>query len=506
MSIEASQGRLRDRRPVSVIDIGSNSIRLVIYEGVARAPTFLFNEKMLAGLGRGIVTTGELDPEGVERAVAEFRRFRALSEQAGAESMHVLATAAAREAKNGPEFIRRAEEILGTPIRVLSGRQEAYYSALGVISSIHKANGVVGDLGGGSLELVDVKDEEMGEGITLPLGGLKLQDLASGSLEAASRIVSAELARATWLRQCGGRSFYCVGGTWRNLARLHMASRRYPLEVMHQYEMDPAQCVPFLKRVASGDIGKMKGIERISKNRRALLPYGAIVLLEIIRTARPAKLVISANGVREGYLYSLLPEAERKTDPLISAAEELAILRSRSVTHVRELAEWTGEAFAVLGIEETEDQARYRRAACLLADIGWRAHPEYRGTQSLNVIAHGSFIGIDHPGRAFIALTSLFRHEGLFDDALSPKMRELATPLYAERARILGGLMRVVYLLTASMPGVIPKLKWDKRPDGSLVLLVPRSHAALMGERPQGRMKQLAKLLGRKLTLEVAPE
>ncbi|WP_173931692.1 exopolyphosphatase [Chelativorans sp. Marseille-P2723] len=504
MSLKNSQGRLQDRRPVSVIDIGSNSIRLVIYEGIARSPTFLFNEKMLAGLGRGIVTTGELDPDGVSRALEEFRRFRALSEQAGSDSLHVLATSAAREAKNGPEFIRRAEEILGTNIRVLSAREEAGYSALGVTSSFHGADGVMGDLGGGSLELVDIKSHERGEGITLPLGGLRLQDMAGGSLEAAGQIARAEVARAEWLGECEGRTFYCVGGTWRNLARLHMSVTRYPLEVMHHYELDPEKCLPFLKRVAQGNVSKMKGIERVSKNRRALLPFGATVLLEVIRAAKPARIAISANGVREGYLYSLLPEKARGADPLLSAAEELALLRARSVTHAHELADWTGEAFAALGIEETKNEARYRRAACLLADIGWRAHPEYRGTQSLNIIAHGSFAGIDHPGRAFIALTSMFRHEGLFNDELSPEMRKLATPLYAERARLLGGLMRVVYLLSASMPGVIPRLKWERRSDGALALIIPRDRADLMGARPQGRMAQLAKLTGRNLVLEVA--
>jgi len=506
VGVETSQGRLQDRRPVSVIDIGSNSIRLVIYEGIARAPTVLFNEKMLAGLGRRIVTTGELDPEGVSRAVEEFRRFRALSDQAGAQSLHVVATAAAREAKNGPDFIRRAEEILGTRIKVLSGREEAYYSALGVISAFYKADGIVGDLGGGSLELVDVKDHCIGEGITLPLGGLRLRDMAGASLTAASDIVRQEIARASWLDGGQGRAFYCVGGTWRNLARLHMCTSHYPLEVMHNYEMDPAGSTAFLKRVARGDIENMRGIESVSKSRRALLPYGATVLLEIIHAANPSKIIISANGVREGYLYSLLSKEDQAADPLISAAEELALLRSRSFTHVHELAEWTGEAFAALGIDETEVEARYRRAACLLADIGWRAHPEYRGTQSLNIIAHGSFIGIDHPGRAFIALTSLFRHEGLFDDALSPEMRKLATPLYAERARLLGGLMRVVYLLSASMPGVIPRLKWEKGTDGSLALLIPRDWASLMGERPQGRMAQLAKLTGKSLVLKVAKD
>ncbi|MCT7375877.1 exopolyphosphatase [Chelativorans salis] len=503
MSTAVSQGRLPNRRPIAVIDIGSNSIRLVIYEGVARSPTVLFNEKMLAGLGRSIVTTGELDPDGVTRAVEEFRRFRALSEQAGAQSLHVLATAAAREATNGPDFIQRAERILGTEIRVLSGREEASYAALGVIAAFHDADGIMGDLGGGSLELVDVHGETMGEGITTPLGGLKLREMTGGSMSEAARIARDELARAEWLEKGAGRTFYCVGGTWRNLARLHMNVTRYPLPVMHHYELDPEKDAAFLKRVAKGDIDKMTGIERVSKNRRALLPYGAAVLLEVIRTAKPAKIVVSANGVREGFVHSLLGEEERRADPLISAAEELALLRSRSVTHARELAEWSGTAFAAFGIEETEDEARYRRAACLLADIGWRAHPEYRGTQSLNIISHGSFIGVDHPGRAFIALANLFRHEGLFDDALSPEMRNLATPRYVERARLLGGLLRVVYLLTASMPGIIPRLKWEKREDGALALLVPRSHAALMGERPHGRMAHLARVTGLNLVLDV---
>lgn len=499
-----TQGRLQDRRPLSVIDIGSNSIRLVIYEGIARSPTALFNEKMLAGLGRGIVTTGKLDEEGVTRAVGEFGRFRALSEQAGSQSLHVLATAAARDAENGPDFIHRAEEILGTRIRVLTGREEAKYSAYGIMCGFHKPDGIVGDLGGGSLELVDVNGEDLGDGITLPLGGLRLQDMAKNTTADAAKIARKELERADWLAAGEGRSFYCVGGTWRNLARLHMNVTGYPLQVMHHYELGVKASATFLKRVANGDIDKMKGIENISKNRRALLPYGAIVLQEIIRVMKPARIVVSALGVREGFLYSLLPEEERGADPLISAAAELALLRSRSVTHAHELAEWTGAAFAALGIEETEEEARYRRAACLLADIGWRAHPEYRGTQSLNIIAHASFIGVDHPGRAFLALTNLFRHEGLFDDALSPEMRMLATPRYVERARVLGGLLRVIYLLTASMPGIIPQLTWRNREDGKLALLLPRSHATLMGERPQGRMAQLARVTGLDLALDVA--
>ncbi|MBN9070307.1 MAG: exopolyphosphatase [Rhizobiales bacterium] len=501
--IANSQGRLQDRRPVSVIDIGSNSIRLVIYEGIARSPTVLFNEKMLAGLGRGIVSTGKLDAEAVLRAVEEFRRFRALSEQSRSERLYVIATAAAREAVNGPEFIARAEDILGTEIRVLTGPEEARYSALGVIMGFHAPDGIAGDLGGGSLELVDVSGDAIGEGITLPLGGLRLQDMARGKIADAARIGKRELARASLLRRGAGRPFYAVGGTWRNLARLHMNATGYPLPVMHHYEMDVGATRAFLRQVARGDFDRIRGIERVSKNRRALLPYGAVVMQEIVTAMKPSKIVVSALGVREGFLYSLLSAAEQRRDPLISAAEELARLRSRSVEHAHELERWTGETLEVLGLEETADEARYRRAACLLADIGWRAHPEYRGTQSLNIISHASFIGVDHPGRVFIALAILFRYEGLYDDAVAPDLKRLATPRLLERARILGAIMRVVYLLSAAMPGVIPKLKWEKRPDGALALVIPASHAALDGERPAGRLAALAKVAGREMRLVV---
>ena len=501
-----SQGRLQDRHPLSVIDIGSNSIRLVIYEGIARSPTVLFNEKMLAGLGRGIVTTGKLDPDGVSRAVEEFRRFRALSEQAGSEGLHVIATAAAREAENGHDFIERAEAILGTEIQVLSGREEARYSALGVICGFHDPDGIAGDLGGGSLELVDVKGEVIGDGITLPLGGLRLQDLAKNSPVEAARIARKELKRAELLSGGAGRVFYAVGGTWRNLARLHMMATGYPLHVMHHYEFGIESSAEFLAQVARGDIDKIKGIERISKTRRALLPYGAAVLQEIIKAMKPSKIVVSALGVREGYLFSLLDEQKRAADPLISAAEELAVLRARSVSHARELAEWTGQTLAAFGLGEEPEEARYRHAACLLADIGWRAHPEYRGTQSLNIISHASFIGIDHPGRAFIALTIMFRYEGVYDDEVSPELRKLAGARLVERARLLGAMMRVVYLLSAAMPGVMPSLKWVKRDDGGFTLTVPKRHAALMGERPEARLAQLAKVSGLDLKLAMADD
>ena len=500
--IGTSQGRLPGREPVAIVDIGSNSIRLVIYEGVSRSPTVLFNEKMLAGLGRGVHSTRRLDPAAIDAAVEELRRFRALVSQAGAASIHVIATAAARDAENGNEFIERAGNILGTEITVLTGRQEAHYSALGIMSGFIPPDGIGGDLGGGSLELFDVKGNAIGSGITLPLGGLRLQDWAGGDLEKVCAIVGEELDRAPWLKEGKGRAFYAIGGTWRNLARLHMSETRYPLNVMHHYEMEPKRIRGFLRKVSGGDIESMRGIGSVSKNRRALLPTGAIVLAEIIKRMKPSRVVISAIGVREGFLYSLLSPEERGVDPLLSAAEELALLRARSVHHARELAEWTGLAFATFGMDETIDEARYRRAACLLADIGWRAHPEYRGTQSLNIISNAAFIGVDHPGRCYLSLASVIRYEGLSTKAAS-ELEKLASSRFVERAKLLGAIMRVVYLLSASMPGVIPRLTWRQGKNGSLLLVIPADLSGLYGDRPKWRLEQLARLMDRKLELVV---
>lgn len=503
MSAAEAQGRLRERAPVSVIDIGSNSVRLVVYEGIARAPTVLFNEKTLVGLGRGLTASNSLDPRAVEKALASLRRYRALSEQAGSDTIHALATAAAREADNGPAFIADAEAILGVSVEVLSGAQEAYYSALGIICGFHNPDGIAGDLGGGSLELVDVKGREIGDGVTLPLGGIRLQEAAGSKISEASKIARKALRGSPVLTNAKGRSFYAVGGTWRNLARLHMNYTKYPLEVMHSYEMPADGIEPFLERVMRNNLDRIRGIDQISKVRRALLPYGAATLREVIRVMKPGRIVLSALGVREGFLYSLLSMSRQSIDPLLSAAEELAVLRSRSPTHARELADWTGTAFSAFGCDETEDEARYRRAACLLADIGWRAHPDYRGTQSFNIIAHGSFAGIDHPGRAYVALANYYRHEGIQSSAVSDQIRSVATERLVERAQLLGAILRVAYLLSASMPGVIPHAQWRAAGKQAFDLVLPQRLGALAGGRLDGRLQQLAKLTGHRLTLVV---
>jgi exopolyphosphatase/guanosine-5'-triphosphate,3'-diphosphate pyrophosphatase len=497
----AAQGRLDHGPPVGVIDIGSNSVRLVVYEGLTRSPTPIFNEKVLAGLGREVQTTKLLAPDAVEKALAALRRFRTLCDRIDVPNLWVIATAACRDAKNGKAFVDEAERICRTKIEVISGKREAELSALGVVSGFHRPDGIMGDLGGGSLELTDVRGHRVQPGITLPLGGLALQDLSKKSLKKAEKLVKKALGEARLLEGGKGRSFYAIGGTWRALARLHMWQKGYPLHVMHGYVIPAKEAYEFSGLVHRVDTETLSNIEAVADARRPLLAYAALVLEHLIDMARPKDIVISALGVREGLLYSMLDAEERKQDPLIAAAQELNVLRSRSPAHGQELITWTDRFMASTGIEETVEERRLRHAACLLGDIGWRAHPDYRGEQSLNIIANAAFVGIDHPGRTYLALAVFFRHVGLIDDELSPRLRELASTRVLDRARVLGAALRVAYLVSASTTGVLPKTPMVVE-RGRLVLRFENGLKTLAGERVFVRLRQLARLIGREPVME----
>src|SRR6202790_2200657 len=333
----------------------------------------LFNEKTLCGLGREVQTTGLLAPDAVAKALTSLRRFRGLCRVMKVGRVYAIATAACRDASNGPDFIAKAERICGVSIEILSGQREAKLSALGVISGVHKPDGIVGDLGGRSLELSDVHGGHVRQGVTLPLGSLALQDASQKSVKRAERIVRTDLADVAQLKAGAGRNFYAVGGTWRALARIHIIQSGYPLRVMHGYSISALEALDFarrLRRLAAANI--LADIESVADARRPLLVYAALVLEYIIRVAKPKTIVFSTFGVREGLLYEMLPQPERARDGLICAAQTLNGLLSRSSRHAEELIAWTDRLARVVKLRETDEDRRLRHAACLLSDIGWR--------------------------------------------------------------------------------------------------------------------------------------
>ncbi len=501
INLEA-QGRLQEREPIAIIDIGSNSVRLVIYEGLTRSPSVLFNEKVLCGLGKGVAETGKLDKLAKQRALLAIKRFKQICLQNEVGELHILATAAVREAENGPKFISEVEEICSSKVKLLSGDMEAYYAGLGATSGFYKPNGIVGDLGGGSMELVPVSSQ-MGEGVTTPLGGLRLQETSKDDLEQAAKIALKELSKVELNWPAKKKTFYAIGGTWRNLARLHMSDVEYNLDVVHDYTVKAKDYIAFCKRVAKGNLDDFKGIEEISKNRQNLLPFGAIVMIETLEKFGAKEVVMSAAGLREGYLYSLLDDETQKTDALLEATGELAILRSRSPQHSLEMAKWTTNALKAIGIKESKEEERWRKAACNLADVSWRANSDFRAEQSLGIINNAGFNSISHEGRAYLAIVNFHRYQGLGSKHKPPEYTNLASEETAKKARLQAGFFRVLYLFSASSEEVLPELKLVRTAYGNLVFTIPKALQALVGEKPENRLSHLSREIGEEITIDI---
>ncbi|WP_420140888.1 Ppx/GppA family phosphatase [Sphingomonas sp.] len=473
--------------PVGIIDIGSNSIRLVIYEGEGRIPSILFNEKILAGLGQGLGKTGLLDPQAVDRTLVALARFKRLAEDMGVARLGTVATAAVRDAANGPNFIDRLAAI-GLPVELLPGTAEAAMAGLGVVAAIPEADGIVGDLGGGSLELVRVRDGTVGEGVSVPFGVLRVAAMKLAGARAVDRALDAALDAAGWRETAAGKPFYMVGGSWRALARLHMTLTEYPLPIVHNYLMAPSEAQRLVRALAQLDPKRIKGISGISSSRIPALSHAALLLAGLVRRLQPGMLVVSAYGLREGLLHRSLSPEVRALDPLIEATREEGARQGRFPEHGDLLDRWIAPLFA----DEAPVLARLRHAACLLADVGWRAHPEFRAERGLDVALHGNWVAIDAAGRAMVG-QALFTHFG--GTGVPPVINRLIGYDAATQAMRWGYAMRLGQRLSGGVPGPLESSRLSFQ-EGRVVLRLKGDDAALYGEAVERRHRLLAASLG----------
>lgn len=492
-----AQGRIQGARPVAVLDIGSNSVRLVVYERHARSLTPLYNEKSACALGRGLAQTGRLAYENIDRALTAIQRFALVVRLMKAGEVYILATSAVRDASNSDAFVNAVEATMNAPVHVLSGEQEAHFAALGVVAGIPDFSGIVGDLGGGSLELSSIAGGHDAVGETHELGVIRLQDDSGRAATRAREIARERLAKSSLLRSKPGGQFCAIGGTWRSLAKIHQVQRDYPLHMVQHYVTKASDiaklCDEIVEAVAAGK--PMPGADNVSSSRKDLVPMGAAVLSEVLRAGKFDSVLFSALGVREGYLYGLLPPKEQTVDPLLQGAEEISILRSRSPAHAEDLIEFSGDFLHAIHVNETPAEERLRKVACYLSDIGWRGHPDYRGEQSVDLVAYGSLTGVDHPARAFLAEALAVRYMGLKHKSMSQSLMALAGPAANMKARLLGATFRVAYPMSAAMPGVLPRAHFTLK-EGRLVLHLPSDLAFLSGEHLEGRLDQLAGVAG----------
>lgn len=475
---------------MGVIDIGSNSIRLVVFAGATRAPLPIFNEKVLCGMGRRLHSTGKLDPDGVELALANLPRFAAAAASLGVERLRVVGTAAIRDAADGPAFVARVAEVAGLEIDMISGETEARLSALGLLSALPDADGVIGDLGGGSLELVRLDKGALGPQATLPLGPLRLNEAEREGAN-VGKLVKEALLTLRWLPGLAGRSFYAIGGAWRALARIHQAHTNHRLRVIDNYRVDPDSFRDYLQLVAKMSDAALKQLPDVPAKRLDTLRPAARILRHIISIGRPRHLVFSAQGLREGILYDDLPDAKRKEDPLLAAAGDIARHFGRFAKLGPGLARWTEPLFR----GEGKGEKRLREAACLLSDIGWVDHPDYRAKLVFERALTMPLPGIDHPARAFLAHALHARYENESGGKL--KKTAAALGLFDEgmaRARAVGQAIRLGYTIATGRDDALARTQLTAG-EKLLTLSVPRLDGTFAGESVSKRLDDLARAL-----------
>ena len=486
----------RSSRPaasrIAVIDVGSNSLRLVVYERLGATLLPLLNEKVMCALGRGIALTGRLNPDGIELAFANLQRFVALARALAVDDLAIIATAAVREAEDGADFAAEIDARCGVPVRIIDGGEESSLSAAGVLAGIPDADGIVGDLGGGSVELVRVAAGDpspIGDGVTLPLGPLRLAEFGDNR-KAVIEQIEAAITTAPLLRECAGRAFYLVGGAWRAIARLHIEQTRYPLHIIHQYTITRRAAEAFLDVIGTQSRRSLERITGISRRRLEVVPLAATILRRLIAAGKPDRLVFSAFGLREGYAYGVLP-AEERADPLIAGATTMARRQSRPGSDGDRLLRWIEPVFPRL------DDSKHRlfRAACWLSDTAWTEHPDYRAEHAFIRSLRMPVGAIEHAERAFIALALHARYGGATDDPIKTAILPLLEEADAAQARALGLALRLSYTLCGGALDLLDQVLLDREGE-RLILELPATGSLFVGEAVQRRLDALGRTLG----------
>jgi exopolyphosphatase / guanosine-5'-triphosphate,3'-diphosphate pyrophosphatase len=497
---EALLSALGAPKDVAAIDIGSNSVRLVLYRLEGRAIWTVFNEKVLAGLGRDLSETGQLSVDGAAQALTALKRFAAVIDGVQPAHTFVAATAAVREATDGPTFCDTVAAETGLKIRVLSGEEEARYAALGVLAGIPDAEGVAADLGGSSLELVRMQDGAVGRGVTLPLGPFAMSDgkpfdLARRREDIEHRLKPAEAFRTDTL--------YAVGGAWRTLAQVHMDVTGYPLHIVHQYAVPADEIRETIRLVARQSKASLEKWPGLSKKRAETLPHAALVLEGLIERLGLKSVVLSAWGVREGLLFESMDETLAAADPLLAGSSALGARQGISPTLPAALRAWIDPILSALPcVFDRDRDGVLADAACRLADLGARLHPDHRVELAFDQVLRAPVPGQTHAERAYLAVAINARYGGSVATPEPAAITRLLNEDQRQSARALGIAIRLACDLSGRSPQLLVNARASVK-DGVLSLSAADGYAdVLLGEQTRRRGKALAEAIGLKLKID----
>ncbi len=478
---------------VGIVDIGSNTVRLVVYETHTKLPIPIFNEKVQCALAREMGKTGRLNPRGIDGALRSLARFSRLAAAMEVTRLELVATAAVREASDGVAFVEQVEAATGHPVHVLSGAEEARLAAVGLLNGVPDADGVLGDLGGGSLDLVGLDGGRIGNFATFPVGHLRLAEDAGWNRQKARLLIDSALEGLPWLAGMSGRSLYAVGGSWRGLARIFIEQTHHPLHVLDNYKVHFLDALRLSRLIADLNENMLQKLTSVRQGRLDTLPYAAIALSALIEAARPEQVVFSGFGMREGQMLELLPPDLRPQDSLISACESQAKRTGRFAIHGQEILDWMTPLFS----GETQAERRLRLAVCLLSDIGWTEHPDYRAHHAYQRVLRVPYPGLTHPDRAMMALATFVRYGRDVADPLLNGTPSLLDESSIALSRTIGLALRLAHTLSGGAPGLLAQTRLKIEKD-RLILVLPADNAVFLSDAVERRLKQLAASKGLK--------
>ena len=476
---------------VGVIDVGSNSVRLVVFDGAARSPAYFYNEKIMCALGAGLSETGILNPEGRVRARSAIRRFAALAEGMGITPLTAVATAAVREASDGMNFRDEVLRETGVKIWVIDGREEARLSAQGVLLGWPGSYGLVCDIGGSSMELADLAEGRVGRRVTSALGPLKLREIKGGKKAVKAYVKETMAQLHSEMEGEKAMRLFLVGGSWRAIARIDMERRGYPLTVLHEYRMTARQISKTVDYIAMSDHTELRQRCNISESRMSLVPLASIVLKELMRVFKPKDVAVSSYGIREGMLYEQMPKELRERDPLIEACRFAESKDARLPGFGRHLYDFVSPLFP----RANWQRKRIIKAACLLHDVSWRAHPDYRGEITFDNATRANLGGLKHYERVILGLSLLYRYQNKRGGAHLDPLYAMLDAVQIREAEVLGRAMRLGAMLWLNVDKAPGKIKWKPK-KRELTLILAHEARPLFGEVAEARLASLTEALG----------
>jgi exopolyphosphatase/guanosine-5'-triphosphate,3'-diphosphate pyrophosphatase len=428
---------------VGLIDIGSNSIRLVIYRAGGRLPHPQFNEREVCRLGEGLNETGVIAEDRMTHALQTLSRFAQIINATMLDRLDIFATEALRRAKNAETFIKKAETLLPAPIRTLSGQEEAHLSGKGVLSGFVDIDGIVGDLGGGSLELAHIRSGEA-------LNDDNVTSLALGHLlPLSTKKIAAKLAEVDWLSRMKGKPFYAVGGAWRGMATAYTTASKSRVDVVHGLTLEPRIIEKLIDDITECG-GDMEGIPPA---RRDSMPQAVRVMSAILDHLGPSSVIFSSYGVREGILYDELSGDIRSIDPLMAGVMEFGMMTERFPGLGQSLA----RQMKLFTHTLSANRQRLAEACCYLADISWLDHPDYRASLSIEKMLGLSVVGIDHADRAWMAAVLSTRYKGSFPSR--KVLRGMLNRKDRQTARYAGLVLRMIMSVSGGIPSLIDRFQ-----------------------------------------------